>query len=157
MEKVEESHALDGRHTQHCAEMNTKNAMISNVYSELFVNKWQMAMITLIAILHSFFSSGLITKLSIPNEFKRKRFYFKTSRAVAFYPSVWWVTLGWPSKSLMFSVTIICIKQPVPDASKTFVEAAICPGEEKLSQKKLHTPAWGHFCEETGLTRPHWY
>lgn len=36
----------------------------------------------------------------------------------------------------MFSVIIICIKQPVHDASKTFVEAAIYSGEEKLSQKK---------------------
>lgn len=37
----------------------------------------------------------------------------------------------------MFSVTIICIKQPVHDASKIFVEAEIYSGEEKLSQKKL--------------------
>lgn len=39
MEKVEESCALEGRNTQHCAEMNTKNAIISNAYSEHFVNE----------------------------------------------------------------------------------------------------------------------
>lgn len=30
-------------------------------------------------------------------------------------------------------------------ASKKFVEAMICSGEKESFQRKLHTPAWGHF------------
>lgn len=73
--------------------------------------------------------------------FNKRRFYFKTSKAVAFYPSVWWVTLGQPFKSLMFSVTTICTKQPLHDCFKD-----ICGGYNLLRVRKAFSEKTTHSC-----------
>lgn len=91
---------------------------------------------------HSF-SYGLTTiSFFYSRGFNKKRYYFKTSRAVAYLPfnlaGHFRITI---QINLMFGVTIICIKQPLHAYFKD-----ICGGYDLLRGRKAFSEKSTHSC-----------
>lgn len=120
--------------------MDTKNSTVFNIFSYLLLpsTKW---------IWWLFF--GIPSHMAWPqflffysHGFNKKRYYFKTSRAVAYLPfnlaGHFRITI---QINLMFGVTIICIKQPLHAYFKD-----ICGGYDLLRGRKAFSEKSTHSC-----------